>query len=292
MRSGLLIILLINTIGSFSQVFTDTMYFNNSWEQTSKENAKYYRIIMMDNSGDFLFHVTDYYLSGQVQMTGSFRSIRPDNREGQFTWYYPDGQKQQECEYKNNILHGLFQEWYKNGQPKSRQNLYEGVPDGPMKKWKEDGVIQLEAQYRKGERHGYFITYYDNAQMIRKDLYEQGTLIEGQCFNRNGTPTDYFPYIVLPHFNGSLPELNKFIKKNLKYPRAAKSQEREATILVIFTVDETGQIKNPQILHGDREDFNAEALRLVSSLPSWIPGTIDGIPSTLQTTIRIEFRLH
>lgn len=292
MRSGLLILLLINTIGLFAQVFTDTMYFNNSWEQTSKEIAKYYRIITMDNSGDFLFHVTDYYLSGQVQMTGTYRSIRPDHREGKFTWYFQNGQKQQECEYKNNILHGLFQEWYENGQSKSRQSLYEGLFDGPMKTWKEDGTIQLEAQYSKGEKHGYFITYYNNGQIIRKDLYEHGTLIEGQCYNRDGTVTEYFPYIVLPRFNGGPPELKKFIEKNLKYPKAAERQEREAIIHVIFTVDETGQVKDPQILQGDREDFNTEALRLVSSLPPWIPGMIDGTPGALQMTIQIEFRLR
>lgn len=293
MKSGLLIfLLLINTIGLYSQVFTDTMYFDNAWEQTTEENAKYYRIISMNNSGDFLFHVTDYYLSGQVQMTGTYRSIRPDNREGQFTWYFPNGQKQQECEYKNNILHGLFQEWYENGQPKSRQSLYEGLLDGPIKTWKQDGTIQLEAQYSKDKKHGYFITYYDNGQMIRKDLYENGILIEGQCFNRDGTTTEYFPYIVYPRFNGGFPELKKFIEKNLKYPKSAEKQAREATILVIFTVDETGQVKDPQIVHGDLDDFNEEALRLVSSFPPWIPGMIDGTPSTLQMTIPIEFRLH
>jgi TonB family protein len=285
-------ILLTCIAKTFTQTFTDTMYFDIAWEQSTKENAKYYRIITMDNSGDFLFHVTDYYLSGQVQMTGTYRSIRPDNREGKFTWYFSSGQKQQECTYKNNYLHGLFQEWYENGQLKSRQFFYEDILDGPVKTWDGKGKIQMDAQYSKGEKHGYFITYYDNGQMIRKDLYENDKLIEGQCYNRDGTSTEYFPYVVLPQYKGGPPELKKYIDKNLKYPKTAEKQGREGTVIVLFTVDESGQVKDPQIVHGDLDDFNEEALRLVNSFPPWLPGKIDNVPATLQRTISIDFRLR
>lgn len=293
MKTLLFIFVLLTYISkTFTQTFTDTMYFNLAWEQSTKENAKYYRIITMDNSGDFLFHVTDYYLSGQVQMTGTYRSIRPDNREGKFTWYFRSGQKQQECTYKNNYQHGLFQEWYENGQLKSRQFLYEDVPDGPVKTWDEEGKIQMDAQYSKGDKHGYFITYYDNGQMIRKDLYENDELIEGQCYNRDGTATEYFPYIVLPQYKGGPPELKKYINKNLKYPKTAEIHGREGSVIVLITVDETGQVKDPQIVHGDIDAFNEEALRLVNSFPPWVPGKIDNVPVTLQRTISIDFRLR
>lgn len=271
------------------QKLTDTMYFNNSWEQCAKEEARYYRIINMDFSGDFLFHVTDYYLSGQIQMTGNYRSIRPDDREGSFAWYYPDGQKQQDCEYKNNMFHGLFQEWYEDGQIKIRQSFSEGLPDGPMKTWRQDGTLQLDVHYSRGEKHGFFMSYYSNGQIVRKELYEHGKFIEGQCFTSDGLPADYFPYIVLPSYDGGLPALRKFIEKELNYPKKAEKEGREATILIIFTVDENGDISDPRIVHGDAPYFNEEALRVVNSFPDWIPGKIDGIPSPLQVTVQIDF---
>jgi TonB family protein len=291
-----LILSIILCIAGFSylegQTLTDTMYFNNSWEQCTKEEARYYRTINMDLSGDFMFHVTDYYLSGQVQMTGTYRSIRPDDREGIFTWYYPDGQKQEECQYKNNMLHGLYQEWYKDGQSKIRQSFNEGFPDGPMKTWRQDGTLQLDVQYSKGEKHGFFMSYYINGQMARKDLYEHDQFIEGQCFTPDGLPTEYFPYIVLPIYNGGPSELRKFIEKELIYPKKAEKEGREATILVIFTVDENGHISDPGIVHGGASYFNEEALRIVNSFPAWIPGKIDGIPAPLQATVQIDFRFE
>lgn len=275
-----------------SQVLTDTMYFNISWEQSTRKEARYYRIINMNMSGDFMFHVTDYYLSGQVQMTGTYRSIRPDDREGTFTWFYPDGQKQQECQYKNNQMHGLFQEWFENGQNKTRQNFTNDLPDGPMKSWREDGTPHLDVQYSNGERHGFFISYYENGQIARKDLYDRDQFVEGQCFTPDGQSTEYFPYIVMPSFVGGIPELQKFIKKELNYPKMAEKEGREATILVLFTINENGQIKNPRIIHGDAEDFNEEALRIVNSFPDWIPGKMDGTPAPLQATVQIDFTLE
>jgi TonB family protein len=292
MRLILSIILFITGFSFLEgQTLTDTMYFNNSWEQSTKEEARYYRIINMDLSGDFMFHVTDYYLSGQVQMTGTYRSIRPDDREGVFTWYFPDGQKQEECQYKNNMLHGLYQEWYKDGQIKIRQSFNVGLPDGPMKTWRQDGTLQLDVQYSKGEKHGFFMSYYINGQMARKELYEHEQFIEGQCFTSDGLPSEYFPYIVLPTYNGGPSELRKFIENELTYPKKAEKEGREAAILVIFTVDENGHISDPNIVHGDDLYFNEEALRIVNSFPDWIPGKIDGIPATLQATVQIDFRL-
>jgi len=266
------------------------MYFDNSWEQCAKEKAKYYRIIRMDLDGDFMFHVTDYYLSGQAQMTGTYKSIRPDDREGIFTWYYPDGNKQQECEYKDNQLNGAFQEWYEDGQVKTKESFSEGLIDGPLKTWRKDGKLELDAQYSKGEKHGYFLSYYKNGQLARKELYDNGKFIEGQCYTQDGKSTDFFPYIVLPAFKGGPPALKKFIQNEMKYPKKAEKEGREATILLIFTVDENGHILNPRVIGGDAPYFNEEALRIVNSFPDWIPGKIDGIPAPLEVTVQIDFQ--
>ena len=273
-----------------SQVVTDTMYFNNTWGQTTKDNARYYRIIKMDTSGEFLFYVTDYYLSGQEQMTGTYRSIRPDYREGTFTWYYENGDKQQSCEYKNNLLHGLFIEWFEDGQVATRQNFRNGLPDGPYKKWNKNGLLTLDAQYENGEKHGHFITYYDNGQMIRKDLYNHDRFVEGQCYSPEGDPVDHFPYLVNPQFKGGNPALRKYLHKELKYPKKALKELKEDIVWITITVKTDGEVVNPRIFRASEEEsFNEEALRIASSFPRWIPGKIDNKLSQLDFTFPVEF---
>ncbi len=292
-KTYLLILFVFTTSVLRSQIVTDTMFFNRLWEQTEQENARYYRVIKMDISGQFLFYVTDYFLSGQEQMTGTYRSIRPDFREGTFTWYYEDGSRQQQCEYKDNLLHGAFMEWFQNGQLKTRQNFNTGLPDGPYKQWNEKGLLQLDAQYDKGEKHGYFISFYDNGQMVRKDLYDRGRLVEGQCFSAEGDSIEYFPYIIQPQFKGGQAALLEYIRKELKYPKQALKEEKEDIVYVIFSVDTTGKVINPRIIQGSQEEsFNREALRIVSSSPEWIPGKLDNKVSQLDKTLQIEFRIR
>jgi protein TonB len=289
----LFVVSVLITSGLNSQIVTDTMYFNRTWEQTEKENARYYRVIKMDTSGQFIFYVTDYFLSGQEQMTGTYRTIRPDFREGTFTWFYEDGSKQQSCEYKDNLIHGKYIEWFDNGQIQTQQNWNRGLRDGPYKKWNKNGSLQFDAQYDMDEIHGDFITYYDNCQMIRKDLYDRGRLIEGQCFSPEGDLIEYFPYLLQPQFKGGRAALLKFLQEELKYPKQEFKDQKEDIVLVNFIVGINGEVKNPRIIQGSKEEaFNEEALRIVLSFPDWIPGKLDNKVSELPVTLPVEFRIR
>ena len=69
------------SLPAYPQVL-DTVYFDKNWEQTGLENAYYYRIVSIDSSGDFRLYVEDYYPGGQIQMTGTYKSIQPMTRTG------------------------------------------------------------------------------------------------------------------------------------------------------------------------------------------------------------------
>lgn len=288
-----IILLLVLPFTGEGQVILDTMYFDQNWEQSSQKEAHYYRIISTDSTaGSFRFYVKDFYLSGQVQMTGTYKSIRPDNKDGTFVYYYDNGQKQRDCYYRENTLNGTFMEWYRSGQQKNIQEYLNGLLDGPYKSWREDGSLKQESRYSRGERSGSFKTYYENGQLTRNDLYENGKLIEGYCYTPEGEPTEYFPYIVMPKFQDGRSGLRKFIEREIRYPPEAKRKGDEGYVIVVFIVDENGEVKDPQIANGDKEYFNEEALRVVNHFPRWIPGKIDGIPSPIHVTVPIEFSLH
>ncbi len=275
------------------QIILDTMYFDQNWEQSSAQDANYYRVVSTDTTtGSFRFFVKVYYPSGQVQMTGTYNSIRPDNKDGHFIYYFDNGQQQRICFYKKNTLNGTFREWYRSGKLKNEQEYKNGLLNGPFKSWREDGSLKQEARYVKGGKSGFFKTYYENGQLTRNDLYEDDKLVEGFCFTPDGNPTEYFPYIVMPRFREGRSGLRKFIEQELKYPPEAKKRGDEGFVIIVFTVDEEGNVKDPQIVNGDRDYFNEEALRVVNLFPKWIPGEVDGIPSPVHVTVPIEFRLR
>ncbi len=292
MVTRIIIIFLISLPLHLSSQVLDTMYFDSNWEQADKENAHYFRFVSIDTSGEFRFLVEDFYPDGQIQMSGTYKSIRPDNKDGHFIYWYEDGKKQMECTYQDNYLQGTLQEWYASGIQESHQEFINGALDGDFKSWDENGKIKLNARYRKGDKHGNFQSFYQNGQKVRDDYYENGQLQEGKCFSKDGKEIEYFPYVLMPRFPGGPGSLRSFVKKELKYPAEAKKRNIEGAVLILFTVDEKGIVKDPRVVNGDREYFDREAIRVVEKFPNWIPGEVDGNPSPIQVSVPIEFRLR
>lgn len=270
----------------------DTMYFDKEWEQTSRDNAHYYRHISIDTSGEIRFYVRDFFPDGRIQMTGTYKSIRPDNKDGHFVYWYENGNKQMECEYRENNLHGTLREWYRSGQKESEQEFSDGYLNGEYLSWREDGSKKIAARYYGGAKHGYFQSFYPNGQMVRNDYFENDRLVDGNCFSPEGESVEYFPYIRMPQYPGGQEELYRFVRKELRYPQEARKRDLEGAVLVLFTIDEQGSVKDPRVVNGDRESFNKEALRIVNKMPDWEPGEVDGAPAPVQVTVPVEFRLR
>ncbi|MFC2111871.1 TonB family protein [Bacteroidota bacterium] len=287
----ILISLLFLPLTGISQVI-DTMYFDSNWEQTTKAEAQYYRYISIDTTGNFRFLVEDYFPGGQIQMSGTYKSIRPDNKDGHFIYWHENGKKQMECFYRDNTLHGPLREWYLSGQAESYQEYNGGVLDGEFTSWREDGSMKLNARYHGGTKHGNFQSFYPNGQMTRDDYFENDILIEGKCFSAEGESVEYFPYVLMPKYPGGRSALYKFVEKEISYPQKAKKGGIEGAVLILFTIDEDGFVRDPRVVNGDRESFNNEALRVVRKFPQWVPGEVDGVPSPIQVTVPIEFRLR
>ena len=157
-------------INTYSQLINDTIYFDSDWKQSIKENAKYYRIINNDTNGKFQFIVKDYYLSGQIQMKGVYKSIYPDYKIGKFTYWYENGQVQIICNYHNNDLNGKYIEYYENGQLKSERIYKNSVLEGIEKSWSNSGILNRIVEYKNGLKHGKFVTYYNNAVCYHTSL--------------------------------------------------------------------------------------------------------------------------
>lgn len=84
-------------------------------------------------------------------------------------------------------------------------------------------------------------------------------------------------------FVGGTPELVKFLRENLTYPNV--DGDEQGTVIVEFTVEKDGSISNPTIIRSVHELFDAEALRVVSKMPKWIPASHNG------KVVRSKFRL-
>ena len=95
----------------------------------------------------------------------------------------------------------------------------------------------------------------------------------------------------MPQFPGGENAMREFIQKTLKYPEEAKKNKVQATVLVNFVIDKEGKIRNPKVIRSSPE-LNDEALRVLNSMPAWIPGKQGGKPVPVSYTLPIKFALN
>ena len=96
----------------------------------------------------------------------------------------------------------------------------------------------------------------------------------------------------MPEFPGGDLGLMKYIQKNVKYPAIAKEYNITGKVYVSFIVDKSGSVTNVKIVRGVDKNLDAEAMRVVKSLPKYKPGKQRGKSVRVMFTIPINFTLN
>ena len=102
------------------------------------------------------------------------------------------------------------------------------------------------------------------------------------------------PFVVveqMPEFPGGDVELLKFIAQNTVYPEFAKNNHIMGRVIVRFCVTSKGGISQVSVLKGVSPELDAEALRVVSTLPSFKPGKQNGKDVPVWYMVPISFEL-
>ncbi len=90
----------------------------------------------------------------------------------------------------------------------------------------------------------------------------------------------------MPNFNG---DRDIWIKENLRYPASALENDISGKVFVTFIVEKDGSVSNARVVQGIDKDLNEEAVRVVSSMPKWTPGQVNGEFVRVQFTIPVNF---
>ena len=95
-----------------------------------------------------------------------------------------------------------------------------------------------------------------------------------------------------PMFPGGMQEMMKFLQQNIKYPKEAQEQGKQGRVIVQFVVNKDGSIVNDSIVRSVDPLLDAEALRVVRSMPNWTPGKQKGKPVRVRFTLPVTFHLN
>ena len=82
--------------------------------------------------------------------------VKDGERDGLWTEWWDNGQKESEGTWKDGRYDGLWTGWWKNGQKESVGNWKNGKADGLWNLWYENGQIMLEFEYKNGKPNDSF----------------------------------------------------------------------------------------------------------------------------------------
>ena len=167
----------------------------------------------------------------------------------------------------------------------------------------EDGSLREEVTLTY-ETKGKF----DRKYYVRKCYYPDGQLQYEEVMNKDGQKCTYYNekgkvvkrpkkkidlYMEMPEFPGGQEELLYFLQKNVKYPKIAQENGIQGRVIVQFVVAKDGKIEEAVVVRsGGDPSLDKEALRVIKSMPRWIPGKQRGKPVRVQYTVPVNFRLR
>lgn len=96
----------------------------------------------------------------------------------------------------------------------------------------------------------------------------------------------------MPQFPGGDQAMYDWLYKNLNYPYTAQERGIQGTVWIRFVVSKTGKVERAEVARGIDSACDKEALRVVSSLPDFIPGRQNGRNVPVYFMVRIVYKMN
>lgn len=96
----------------------------------------------------------------------------------------------------------------------------------------------------------------------------------------------------MPEYPGGMRVGLEFMARNLRYPTKAREAGKQGRVIVQFVVRKDGSLSDFKVLCPVDPWLDAEAIRVISTMPKWKPGMQDGKPVSVKFTLPVTFMLE
>ena len=95
-----------------------------------------------------------------------------------------------------------------------------------------------------------------------------------------------------PQYPGGTQAMMNFLGENTIYPAEAHKNGIQGRVIITFIVNKDGSLSDFEVVRGQDPLLDAEAVRVISSMPKWKPGMQRGEAVNVRFTLPIVFRLE
>lgn len=285
---------------SFSQVpipVGKRIYLDSTWTKSTEDNYKYIRIVEKYYSDQKTYIFKDYYKSNQLQMIGASLDKDILKHEGQFIYYYENGNKKSTVNYANSHKTGKEFTWYESGNIESELEYTadkKGKVDYKINNFwtdqKEQKVINGNGDFQLANEYG------EESGKVKNGLPDG--IWKGQSFKRktsftetyengklvSGITTDSLniehPYTILnkePCPKKGMNTFYNYVANAVRIPNELKNKI-SGKIFLTFVVEKDGSLVEPKIIKGLGYGLDENAIKVINNAKKWNPGIRRGLP--------------
>lgn len=264
------------------------VYYDSEWrELPDSTGAHFFRIGRRDSLDRWQGDVHDYYLNGAIQMKGKYS----DNmHHGIFRYYRRDGTYESLGRYEKDRPIGKWENYYANGHLESEvyygngtftRSVYDSLGNpqvtngnGRQVTWYSNGQIEEEGSYIDGRKEGTWYGYYPSGKGHYQEFYREGRLIRGVALDEDGARYVYDQLSIFPFPEMGMPAYEKYLQENIRRPQG--TGRHSGTVELTFLVHTDGTLADFVVVTGLCTACDLEAIRLVKEGPPWRPGVSRG----------------
>ena len=96
----------------------------------------------------------------------------------------------------------------------------------------------------------------------------------------------------MPSFPGGMGALMQYLSSHIKYPVVAEENGIQGRVICTFIVERDGSITDTRVAHSVDPSLDKEAVRVINSMPRWIPGKQNGTACRVKFTLPVTFKLQ
>jgi protein TonB len=173
-----------------------------------------------------------------------------------------------------------------------------------------NGNIKAKGKYKEGEKAGKWQYYNFNGELSGEKVWEEGAVVSEQEF----APIDMNTYAFAlsdtnltskpifincnkgkseeADFQCAQKKMLEFLYTNIRYPGIARENGEQGECVVSFIVEKDGSLSNFEIVRSVSPTLDKESIRVISSMPPWVPGKIDGKPVRVWYNMPVRYKLY
>ena len=269
----------------------DTLFYNQDYQIMPAKKIKkavYYGVVK-DIDDNNIATIAVYNKKDQT-LLALLKRIASGNefgaKKGEQCYYYQDGT------IKETDVYALF---YDEKNSKVTSHLVSEKLMYPDGKVQEEVAISYKGSKREEtyDRKGYFpngsIQFHETRDV--KDAYS--LTFYDETGNITETPNNFTPYMTMPEYPGGQGELLYFLSQSVQYPVECQKSGIQGRVICQFAVAKNGKIEDVRVVRsGGHPLLDKEAVRVLRSMPKWIPGKKRGESVRVKYTVPVNFALE